>query len=96
MPRKKTSSGQRQFVAGKVKNRFKALLLEKAYKEGSPIALREVARITGVGVSTWSKWYQDQVTYYDGEKIAILCEFFGCTPGDLLEYTPPQREGKKQ
>jgi transcriptional regulator with XRE-family HTH domain len=83
---------QRQAQRGKIRNRFKILLLQKAVQEGEPISLREVARRTGVNVSTWSAWLNNRVTRYDADKLAALCEFFGCTPGDLLEYLPPRTD----
>ncbi len=87
--RKQLSKKQRQELAGRIRNRFKILLLQKAASDGEPISLREVARRTGISVNALSAWMNNRVTRFDAEKLAAMCEFLNCTPGDLLEYAPP-------
>lgn len=74
--------------AGEIRNRFKALLLQKSAKEGERISLGQVALATHINISTLSGWLNNRVTRYDADKLAALCEFFECKPGDLLEYAP--------
>ncbi len=73
-------------MTGKITNRFRILLAEKATRELHSIALNDVQRETGVAWSTLNAWANNQVTRYDASVIQALCDYFNCQVGDLLVY----------
>jgi DNA-binding Xre family transcriptional regulator len=77
---------RRQVSNGPVRNRFKILLAEKEHAEGRTIRYDEIARTTGVHEVTLSRWATNTVTRYDSTTIAALCDYFGVTAGELIEY----------
>lgn len=73
-------------MTGKIANRFRILLAEKATKEQHSIAINDVQRETGVAWSTLNSWANNQVTRYDAPVIQALCDYFNCQVGDLIVY----------
>jgi putative transcriptional regulator len=71
-------------MTGKISNRFRILLAQKATREQRNIALKEVGRETGIAWSTLNVWANNQVTRYDAPIIRALCEYFDCQVGDLI------------
>lgn len=74
---------------GAVRNRLKILIAEKEISDGRNYSYADIQAATGVAVSTLVDWTRGRSRHYAGETIAALCHFFGCKPGDLLEYIPP-------
>ena len=73
-------------MTGKVANRFRMLLAEKATREQHGIAINDVQRETGIAWSTLNSWANNHVTRYDAPVIGALCEYFDCQVGDLLVF----------
>lgn len=71
-------------MTGRITNRFRILLAEKATREQHSIAINDVQRETGIAWSTLNSWANNQVTRYDAPVIQALCEYFNCQVGDLL------------
>lgn len=71
-------------MTGRVANRFRMLLAQKATREQHSIAINDVQRQTGIAWSTLNAWANNQVTRYDAPVIQALCEYFDCQVGDLL------------
>jgi len=71
---------------GPVRNRFKVLLANKELEEGRKITYQEIQSETGIDAGTLSAWANNRVTRYDADKIAALCDYFGISAGELLEY----------
>lgn len=71
---------------GRIANRFRVLLAEKATKEQHSIAINDVQRETGIAWSTLNSWANNQVTRYDATIISALCVYFNCQVGDLLVF----------
>lgn len=67
----------------KVRNRLKELLAERERVEDRRIPHTEVARKTGIHVTTISRW-ANQVGRFDSETIAAICVYFDCEISDLL------------
>lgn len=78
---------------GPVRNRFKILLAEREHELGRRITYGEVEEATGVAASTLSAYATNSVTRYDAKTVAALCDYFGVSVGDLLEY--PLLEGQE-
>ncbi len=62
------------------------LRAERIAREKRDISYREIAKVTGVPVSTISRMARDKVTRFDAETLSALCAYFGCALGDLLVY----------
>lgn len=67
-----------------IKNQFLALLAKKEAAENRRIAIAEVARKTGIDQRTLGKWSKNTIERYDSPVIDALCNYFDCTPGELI------------
>ena len=73
-------------MPGKVYNRFRVLLAEKAESEQRNIPLTEVERQTGIAWTTLQAWANNKVSRFDVPVIIALCDFLTCSLGDLIIY----------
>ena len=73
-------------MPGKIINKLRVLLAEKAEKEQRNIPLKEVERKTGITWTTLQSWANNKVTRFDEPVIIALCDFLECEVGDLLVY----------
>ena len=73
-------------MPGKIYNKFRVLLAEKAEKEQKNIPLKEVERKTGITWTTLQSWANNKVTRFDEPVIIALCDYLECEVGDLLVY----------
>lgn len=48
----------------------------------------EVERKTGINKNTLSSLYNENVSGIKFDTLEKLCEFLGCSVGDLIEYMP--------
>lgn len=48
----------------------------------------DVARAVGVNRSPIDLLYNDEAVRVDIQLLDKLCDYFECTPNDILEYTP--------
>lgn len=67
-----------------IENRFGVLLAEKAAKERRNISIAEVARETGLTRQTLQAWANNTISRYDAPVINSICDYLGCTPGELI------------
>lgn len=80
-----------------MKNNFRTLL-EKHYgvKKGARLPTQEkIAEDSKIKQPTISTWLSGDIKRYDKATIEAMCDFLGCSVGDLLEYVPgnqPQGE----
>lgn len=81
---------------GTLRTRLKILMAEKQGKDGRRVTYADIGAATGIAPSTLSEFANQHVTRYDERTIASLCFFFGCQPGDVLEYVPPVQERPKK
>ncbi len=65
--------------------------LMKLIRERGTSVLR-VAQETGVSRSGITGLYHGHSTRYDAKTLNTLCEYFGVTVGELLEYVPDEVE----
>lgn len=73
-----------------IDNKFGVLLAEKRAKEKRTISLLEVSKETGISRPTLVAWANNTVTRFDLPVIEALCQYFGVSLSELLEYTPAQ------
>ena len=72
-----------------VNNRFGILLAEKRSREKRTISLLEVSKETGVSRPSLTAWANNTVTRFDVPVIEALCQYFGVSLSELLQYDPP-------
>lgn len=77
-----------------VRIRLRVLLmkenLERMREDRAALTIREVAKQTGLAVSTITGLTSGRSQRVDLITLNALCRFLKCTPGDLLEYTPEE------
>ena len=71
-----------------VKNKFGILLAEKRIRDKDTLPLSRVATETGIARRTLYAWQSNKVDRFDAYIIDRLCQYFGVTIADLLEYVP--------
>lgn len=65
-------------------NKLLILLAEKETRESRRISIAEVARESGIDQRTLGKWAKNTIFRYDAAVIDALCNYFNCSPGDLI------------
>jgi putative transcriptional regulator len=73
-----------------VQSRLSRLMGEKR------VRLIDVARATRISRNMLAKLYYDRAKRIDLGDLAKLCEYFGCTVGDLLESVPDPAHREKK
>lgn len=63
-------------------------LFEQKRKTRPELKIADVAYETRLAYNTVQNWLKDRVDRYDKDTLAVLCEYFDCTPGDILLYIP--------
>lgn len=79
----------------RIQNRFLELLAAKRRRERRSWTYRDIHAVTGISPSTLSKLAQQNNEMYDSETVARLCEFLGCTVGDLLVLMEEDEQGQE-
>lgn len=79
----------------RVKNRFRELLAAKR-STGRRISNREVAEQTGIAKATIDRIARNETTRFDEHVILALCEYFGCTVGELLVIEEVESPGQRK
>jgi DNA-binding Xre family transcriptional regulator len=99
MPDRQSREEAKERLPGKIYSRFGILLAEKkmdwihadnrgriSYEDIKD----DIKMRTGVNIasSTLSAWANNEVERFDSVTLVVLCDYFGCKVGDLLEYRP--------
>ncbi|QTA83876.1 HTH domain-containing protein, Cro/C1-type [Desulfonema limicola] len=69
--------------------KLKEMILKRSYEENKVIPLRDIAKATGISSGTISRIansFGDYNTTTDN--LAKLCQYFDCTPNDLMTIVP--------
>lgn len=75
-----------------MRNRLWELIKEKELAENRRLTYATIAAEAGVTERLVWRWVKKSVTRYDSETIKAFCDYFNCTPGDLIVYEPVQAE----
>ncbi|HML23375.1 MAG TPA: helix-turn-helix transcriptional regulator [Aggregatilinea sp.] len=78
----------------RVKNRFTELLERKRRVENKSWTYREIQEEIGLTPATLSRFAQQKHDQFDATTLATLCNFLGCTVGDLL-YIEDESKGQR-
>jgi transcriptional regulator with XRE-family HTH domain len=82
-------------VRGKVariRNNFKILKARKEQELGRNITYEEISEATGISPNTLSSYATGSIGRYDESTVTRLCDYFGVTLPELLEYPPVTRQ----
>lgn len=69
-----------------IRIKLKQLLDEKAFAERRRITLNDVAEETGISRPTLTRIANVPGYNTNTDTVDALCKYFGCTPGDLLQF----------
>lgn len=68
----------------RIENRFEELLAEKQRRDRRSWSYREIAEVTGISPATLTRFARQRHDQYNAEVLAKLCDFLGCSLGELL------------
>ena len=69
---------------GKVQSNLKSLILTWQAEHNDRLPYAQLAEDTGLSTNFVYRLYHDNWQHMDREKLQALCDFFDCTPNDLL------------
>lgn len=75
-----------------IRLQLRELLTQREEHENRRIRLAEVAQATGISTSSLSAMINNQTDRVSLQALAALCDYFGCTPAELLHYSPTPLE----
>jgi putative transcriptional regulator len=75
-----------------IKYNLKALISEKEFNEGRRVTYDEIAKSTGISITTLSKIANTKGYDTAVSKIEKLCLYFNCTPEDLITIVQENAE----
>ncbi len=73
-----------------IRFRLKELIADREFKGGKRITFEEIAQNTGIHRTTLSKIAGTRGYNTTTDNIDLLCKYFGCKVGDLMEYVPDE------
>lgn len=65
---------------------FKQLLDNKSFKDQKRITIGEVSEVTGISRATMTRIANNPGYNTNTDTINLLCKYFECEPGELLQY----------
>lgn len=71
-------------------NKFKVLVAQKELRENRRLTYRTIHKETDLSTNTLTGFAKQKVTRFDASVLNALCDYFGCSVGDILEYVPDQ------
>ena len=71
---------------GQINLQVNERIKERELREGRRLTIAEVARDTGISPATLAALINNRADRISLSVLARLCEYFQCTPGDLLHY----------
>ena len=77
---------------GQMKLRIDELITAYELREGKSLPLADLARETGLSEITLRGMVNHRATNVALADLAKVCDFFHCTVGELLQYTPDSTE----
>lgn len=78
-----------------IQNRLKVIWAEKEIRDGKKLSYKQVSEDTGIPISVLTRYVSQKTRRYDIETLEKLCEYFECSPGDLIIYTPETKKRTK-
>jgi putative transcriptional regulator len=69
-----------------IRFRLAELMADKSFRTGTRVELQDIASATGIHRSTLSKMLHTRGYSATTGNIDLLCRYFGCKTGDVIEY----------
>lgn len=80
-----------------IRYNIKKLIAEKEFREKRRISIKEIAQEVGMARITLSKIANNKGAYNtSASNIERLCQYFGCTPDDLMTIIPDEPESTQK
>lgn len=77
-------------------SRLRRLRFEKEEREGRKLTYETLQQETGLAFSTLSRLLKaGAIDRVDGKTLDVLCDYFDCGVGELLERIPDEQTGKE-
>lgn len=71
-----------------IKYNLKALISDKEFRDDKKITYEEISKSTGISRQTLSKIASKKGYNTSSENIEKLCQYFECTPDELMTIIP--------
>jgi len=78
-----------------IKYNLKALISDKEFRDDKKITYEGISKSTGISRQTLSKIASKKGYNTSSENIEKLCQYFECTPDDLMTIVPDPNPSKK-
>ena len=76
-----------------IQSKLRRLRFEKEERDGAKLTYEKLTEDTGLASSTLARLLKsDTVDRIDGQTLSVLCRYFHCGVGDILEYMPDAEE----
>ena len=69
---------------------LKSLMWKKAYKENNKVTYQHIKDVTGISIQTLSRINSTPNYTISAENLEKLCNYFNCTPNDLISIYPDE------
>lgn len=78
-----------------IKYNLKALISDKEFRDDKKITYEEISKSTGISRQTLSKIASKKGYNTSSENIEKLCQYFECTPDELMTIIPEPEPPEK-
>ena len=75
---------------------LKQMLDERSFRERRRITLTEVSQKTEISTATLTRIANRPGYNTNTDTIDMLCKYFECTPGELLQFIPDEPESTEE
>ena len=80
-----------------IRSKLRRLRFEKEERDGVKLTYETLTDKTGLASSTLARLLKaETVDRIDGPTLSVLCRFFECGVGDILEYLPDAEDEKSE
>lgn len=69
---------------------LRRLIAEREMKYNRAVSLAEIAELVGISRQAMSNIANGEVKHMPLDTLNALCNTLGCTPNDILQYTPDE------
>jgi putative transcriptional regulator len=71
---------------GRIRLRIDEIIKARELRDGRQLTTAEIARGTGISPESLTTLVENRVERVALDDLTKLCDYFGCTPGELLHY----------
>ncbi|MBV9851037.1 MAG: helix-turn-helix transcriptional regulator [Armatimonadetes bacterium] len=75
-----------------IRSKLRRLRFEKEEREGRRLTYEALQEETGLASNTLARLLKPEpIDRIDGQTLSVLCRYFECGVGDVLEYVPDEQ-----